>query len=156
MSVSNFKRLLKKAQRHLLTRVVPNGTATVRESDLQPTKRPIGIRNLVVGLAASGACVFLGALLLGQQQGTQRLGELQEEADHASTGCVACHGQTDSASMHSTGTVRLGCTDCHGGNAEVMPPAGVAKGSPGYDEAKKKAHPKPSIPEMWKSSANPV
>jgi hypothetical protein len=35
------------------------------------------IRNLAVGLAASGACVFLGALLLGQQQGTQRLGELQ-------------------------------------------------------------------------------
>ena len=57
----------------------------------------MGIRNLAVGLAASGACVFLGALLLGQQQGTQRLGELQEEADHASTGCVACHGQTDSS-----------------------------------------------------------
>src|ERR1700685_2501110 len=54
------------------------------------------IRNLAVGLAASGACVFLCALLLGQQQGTQRLGELQEEADRASTGCVACHGQTDS------------------------------------------------------------
>ena len=114
------------------------------------------IRNLAVGLAASGACVFLCALLLGQQQGTQRLGELQEEADRASTGCVACHGQTDSSSMHTTGTVRLGCTDCHGGNAGVMPPAGGKKGSPGYDEAKKKAHPKPSIPEMWKSSANPV
>ena len=58
--------------------------------------------------------------------------------------------------MHTTGTVRLGCTDCHGGNASVMPPAGAQKGSAGYDEAKKKAHPKPSIPELWKSSANPV
>ena len=46
-----------------------------------------------------------------------------------STGCVACHGQTDSATMHTTGTVRLGCADCHGGNPDVMPPAGAQKGS---------------------------
>src|SRR6204780_4342292 len=113
-------------------------------------------RSVPVALGVSGACALLCALLLGQQSNQSRLGELQEEADHASTGCVACHGQTDSSSMHTTGTVRLGCTDCHGGNAGVMPPSGGKKGSPGYDEAKKKAHPKPSIPEMWKSSANPV
>lgn len=106
------------------------------------------IRWLAVGVAASAAC----ALLLAQS----RLGESRGEADRASAGCVACHGQTDSASMHTTGTVRLGCTDCHGGNASAMPPAGAQKGSAPYEEAKRMAHPKPSIPEMWRSSANPV
>ena len=32
-----------------------------------------------------------------------------------SAGCVSCHGVTDSPSMHTTGTVQLGCMDCHGG-----------------------------------------
>ncbi len=37
-----------------------------------------------------------------------------------------------------------------------MPPAGAQKGSAGYEQAKKQAHPQPSIPGMWRSSANPV
>src|SRR5271170_3312967 len=104
-------------------------------------------RSVTVALGVSGACALLCALLLGQQMSQSRLGESQAEAGHKSTGCIACHGQTDSASMHTTGTVRLGCVDCHGGNADVMPPAGAQKGTAGYDEAKKKAHPKPSIPD---------
>ncbi len=32
--------------------------------------------------------------------------------------------------MHATGTVRLGCTDCHGGNADVRIAAGVAASFP--------------------------
>lgn len=111
------------------------------------------IRWLAVGVAASAAC----ALLLAQTRlGESRLGETEAEAESASAGCVACHGQTDSATMHTTGTVRLGCTDCHGGNPGAMPPAGAQKGAVGYEEAKRKAHPKPRIPEMWRSSANPV
>src|SRR5271170_6027412 len=109
-------------------------------------------RKVTVALGVSAVGAFLCALLMGQQSGQPlpvqgRLGETREEADRNSTGCVACHGQTDSASMHTTGTVQLGCTDCHGGNASVMPPANAQKGSAGYDEAKKKAHPKPSIPD---------
>src|SRR5579872_1251946 len=107
------------------------------------------VRNIVIGAAV---CVA-GALLAGQQS---RLGESQQEADTRSTGCVACHGQTDSSTMHTTGTVHLGCTDCHGGNASVLPASGAQKGSPGYADAKKKAHPRPSIPDLWRSSANPV
>src|ERR1700678_4330034 len=113
-------------------------------------------RSVTVALGVSAACALLCALLLGQQSSQSRLGESQEEADRNSTGCIACHGQTDSASMHTTGTVRLGCVDCHGGHAEVMPLSGAQKGSAGYDDAKKKAHPKPSRPELWRSSANPV
>src|SRR5580693_7310927 len=89
-------------------------------------------------IAVVAFALLLCALLLGQSRiAESRLGETSAEADRNSAGCVACHGQTDSASMHTTGTVRLGCTDCHGGNAGVMPPAGGKKGSPGYDEAKK-------------------
>ena len=34
-------------------------------------------------------------------------------------GCYTCHLQTDAPTMHTTPAVRLGCTDCHGGNATV-------------------------------------
>src|SRR5438270_3126871 len=80
----------------------------------------------------------------------------QQEADSKSSGCVACHGQTDTPSMHPTGTVHLGCTDCHGGKSGIQPPAGAQKGSAQYDQAKKQAHPQPSIAGFWRSSANPV
>src|SRR5579863_1460935 len=93
------------------------------------------IRSTLVGLAAGLVCTAVCALLFGQQAGTGRLGESQDDADRKSVGCVACHGQTDSSSMHTTGTVRLGCTDCHGGNAGVLPPPGAQKNLSGYDEA---------------------
>jgi hypothetical protein len=62
----------------------------------------------------------------------------------------------DSATMHNTGTVRLGCTDCHGGNAEIGLPAGVARASAEYAEVKKQAHPRPRFAENARSSANPM
>jgi hypothetical protein len=62
----------------------------------------------------------------------------------------------DSPTMHTTGTVRLGCTDCHGGNAQVALPAGVARGSPQYLEVTKQAHPQPRFAENARTSANPV
>ncbi|MBZ5720198.1 MAG: hypothetical protein LAO03_07430 [Acidobacteriia bacterium] len=80
----------------------------------------------------------------------------QAEADRKSAGCVTCHTSTDSASMHTTGTVRLGCTDCHGGNNEVRIAAGTAQNSPEYLQAKKQAHPQPRLAENANSSANPV
>jgi len=58
--------------------------------------------------------------------------------------------------MHTTGTVRLGCTDCHGGNPQVTLLAGVAQGSPQYLEVTKQAHPKPRFADSARTSANPV
>ncbi len=111
----------------------------------------------IVWAVTSGTlCVFVCSLLMGQQLSRSLLVQSQEEAGAKSTGCVACHGKTDSASMHTTGTVRLGCTDCHGGKADVMPPAGAQKGSAQYDLAKKQAHPKAQIESLWKTSANPI
>src|ERR1700757_3049494 len=46
------------------------------------------------------------------------------EADQKSAGCVSCHTKSDRKTMHANEAVVLGCTDCHGGDAGVMAPAG--------------------------------
>jgi hypothetical protein len=55
--------------------------------------------------------------------------------------------------MHESPRVRLGCTDCHGGRAEVRAPGPA--GSDGYDEAKRQAHVLPKNRDVFASSANP-
>ncbi len=57
-----------------------------------------------------------------------------------SHGCIHCH--SDVGHMHPINTVQIGCTDCHGGNAES------------HDI--RVAHPKPRFGPAWKTSANPV
>jgi hypothetical protein len=78
----------------------------------------------------------------------------QADADRKSGGCLTCHTSTDSPTMHVTGTVRLGCTDCHGGNSEARIAADTAQNSAGYAQIKKQAHPQPRSPETARSSAN--
>ena len=39
------------------------------------------------------------------------------EIDAKSDGCLTCHRGIEP--MHATASVRLGCTDCHGGNAQA-------------------------------------
>jgi hypothetical protein len=66
----------------------------------------------------------------------------QTDADKRakSAGCLQCHiGEHD---PHAKDTVRLGCCDCHGGNAAAT--------------TKEEAHPHPRFPEAWTSTANPV
>jgi hypothetical protein len=78
----------------------------------------------------------------------QLITQSQAEADSKSAGCVTCHVRTDQPTMHATGTVRLGCMDCHTGDNSVRLPAGLDPerdiGKREYDEAKKKAHPQPT------------
>ena len=76
------------------------------------------------------------------------MSQSQADADRKSAGCISCHTQTDEPTMHATGTVRLGCTDCHGGNADVRIAAGVAATSPEYDQVKQQAHPQPRDPDV--------
>ena len=64
----------------------------------------------------------------------------KQEANAKSASCIQCH--SDVGSMHPPNTVSIGCTDCHGGNAN--------------DFSKKGAHIQPRYPEMWSTSANPV
>ena len=92
----------------------------------------------------------------GVEETASGLGDSIEEAQQKSVGCVSCHNPMDSATMHTTGTVRLGCTDCHGGNAEIALPAGVAPASPQYQDLIRQAHPRPRFAANAGTSANPV
>jgi len=76
---------------------------------------------------------------------TQSLAAAQEK----SAGCESCHTDTDSASMHASPGVVLGCTDCHGGNAQVF----YAQGD---DELKvlEAAHVLPLYPQDWNFPAS--
>jgi hypothetical protein len=113
-------------------------------------------KTLAITGAGGVSVAFLCTFLVAQQSDRSRLLQSQSDADRKSAGCVTCHGLTDSPSMHTTGTVRLGCTDCHGGDPAIQPPSGTKSGDAPYDQAKKQAHPKPHDAGMWRSSANPV
>jgi hypothetical protein len=73
-------------------------------------------------------------------EGVDLLRQTQEEADQKSASCITCH--RDAHDPHYKATVRLGCTDCHGGNSATT--------------VKEKAHVAPRFPDAWRTSANPV
>ncbi len=72
-------------------------------------------------------------------------------------GCMSCHTQTDSLTMHTSPGVNLGCTDCHGGDGGVMRASVVAEGSEDYRQLEERAHVQPRYPDdwHWPSSAKP-
>ena len=49
-----------------------------------------------------------------------------QDALAKSLGCVSCHTATDHTTMHVNTGVILGCTDCHGGDAQVVKPQTAA------------------------------
>ena len=83
----------------------------------------------------------------------------QSEADVTakSAGCISCHAKSDAWSMHASPAVRLGCTDCHGGNASVRGDASLGFEQASNVAAREKAHVLPRFPKSWNypSSANP-
>jgi hypothetical protein len=114
--------------------------------------------------AVCSLCVALGLFLWliagtnahsqAQQEGLIR--QTRTEVDRKNVGCVSCHMSTDEPTMHPTRTVRLACTDCHGGDSSASVPAGTAQKSPIYEETKRKAHVPPRESGLADSSANPV
>jgi hypothetical protein len=68
------------------------------------------------------------------------LQQTEEQAAAKSTGCLSCH--TGAHDPHYKETVRLGCTDCHGGDAQAT--------------TKTLAHVAPRFLNAWPTSANPV
>ncbi len=86
-----------------------------------------------------------------------KLGMTDAEADQASAGCITCHTDSDAKTMHVSQAVKLGCASCHGGDATVMAPAGLAKTSAPYAALRDRAHVLPRYPKTWQypSSANP-
>jgi hypothetical protein len=87
--------------------------------------------------------------------GEAELRQTQAEADAKSAGCMTCHTTVDSQSMHESTAVKLGCTDCHGGNADARVRAGVSQDTAEYDRAKAAAHVPARRPDLWTSAANP-
>ncbi len=83
-------------------------------------------------------------------------GQSQTAVDLKNAGCVTCHTTSDEPTMHPTGTVRLACTDCHGGDSSVRIATGTNRSSTEYEQAKNRAHPKSSNSDFARSSANPV
>lgn len=77
--------------------------------------------------------------------------------DAKSSGCYSCHVKTDEPSMHATPAVKLGCVDCHGGNATVRGNPNLGFEDPAYVKAREAAHVLPLYPKSWHypSSANP-
>ncbi len=71
--------------------------------------------------------------------GVNLLQQTDEQAAAKSSGCLHCHHNV--RDPHMKNTVRLGCTDCHGGDAGTTD--------------RKLAHVAPRYPEAWPSSANP-
>ncbi|MGJ8670438.1 MAG: hypothetical protein ACSHXK_13175 [Oceanococcus sp.] len=79
------------------------------------------------------------------------------DARAKSAGCVSCHTNTDELTMHQQPGIVLGCTDCHGGRADVELPSGVSPDDPGYMLTLEQAHVLPRYPDTWDwpSSKNP-
>jgi hypothetical protein len=84
-----------------------------------------------------------------------------EDAAAKSSGCLGCHTATEQSSMHANPGVVLGCTDCHGGAANVRwvgpnDPA-TMRNDPDYAKARDAAHVLPRYPGAWHypSSATP-
>ena len=76
-----------------------------------------------------------------------------EQVQQKSAGCMSCHTDTDSKSMHQSPGVMLGCIDCHGGDASVFAREGQIHDKSLMEDA----HVLPSYPEDWgyPHSSNP-
>ena len=57
--------------------------------------------------------------------------------------------------MHPTGTVRLACIDCHGGDSAATLAPGRNSNTPEYQQIKNRAHVQPNNPALAGQSANP-
>jgi hypothetical protein len=98
-------------------------------------KNRIGVISILWSL---GIVLFAAPLSVAQE--SKLIRQTQEEADRKSKSCLKCHYGVEN--MHKSSAVKLGCTDCHGGDAEAR--------------TQDKAHVKPRREEMWLSSANPM
>ncbi len=79
------------------------------------------------------------------------------DAHRKTRGCESCHTASDHRTMHQNPGVVLGCTDCHGGNAQIVKPDAAQPGDAAYGGALESAHVLPRYPKSWKwpDSANP-
>jgi hypothetical protein len=122
-----------------------------------------GAAGLLLALLALPASLALGA---SGEKPVERayvtapnapISQSTEQMEAKSAGCVTCHTQTDEKTMHANPAVKLGCTDCHGGDATARRTSGDSSADPDYLAVMERAHVLPRYPESWNypSSANP-
>ena len=91
----------------------------------------------------AGAAIALGVAWAASsiQPRTELLRQTSAQQSSKSLGCTAsgCHNGIEP--MHKSPAVKLGCTDCHGGDATAS--------------NKEQAHIQPRYPKQWPTSANP-
>lgn len=124
--------------------------------------RPSGSRRILVGalltLVAAG-CSQPAAPRTPVAQVIAVAGELNKQGDadveRKSAGCLTCHVKTDARTMHEAPNVKLGCTDCHGGNASTTVPPDTPSRSSQYEAVKRSAHVLPRNGQVFRTSANP-
>lgn len=75
-----------------------------------------------------------------EMQGVNLIAQTKEQAHAKSWGCLECH--KDQHDPHFSKALNIGCTDCHGGNANTG--------------NKNDAHVLPRFPDAWPTSANPI
>jgi len=73
-------------------------------------------------------------------KGRRRIRQATIDVMKKSQGCLVCHKGIEK--MHKSPAVKLGCTDCHGGNP--------------FARTMEKAHIKAKFSNVWKTSSNPV
>src|SRR5580704_14889315 len=112
---------------------------------------------LVVALSAFAASLVFEGRSRAQSDSKQRslLGQSQADVDGKNSGCVSCHTSSDEPSMHPTGTVRLACTDCHGGDSTATLAPGANSKTPEYEQIKNRAHVRPNDSALAGRSGNP-
>ena len=120
---------------------------------VRPRPRPCTSTLVTTGLLAATVFAVVGSRqALAQEHAPPLMRQTQAEADAKSTGCVSCH--TGIEPMHAAAEVKLGCTDCHGGDAAVSN-AGATRDSARYLEIMNKAHVLPRYPERWSDPKRP-
>jgi hypothetical protein len=100
-----------------------------------PPRRPVPSLTLVMTAAIALAC----GLAAFAQQTPSLFRQTRGEASAKDGQCASCHKNIEP--MHASAAVKLGCVDCHGGDATAT--------------KKELAHVQPRHPELWKTSANP-
>src|ERR1700722_1061294 len=127
-------------------------TATTRHGNVQRVAA-----TLVVTLSALAVSLLFERRSHAQSDPHQSglLRQSQADVDRKNSGCVSCHTSTDEPSMHPTGTVRLACIDCHGGDSTATLAPGANSKTPEYEQIKNRAHVQPHDSALAGRSGNP-
>jgi hypothetical protein len=132
-----------------------NKTANIATTRHRSVKRVAA--TVLVTVGALGVSLLFERRSHAQSDPQQHhlLRQSQADVDRKNSGCVSCHTSTDAPSMHPTATVRLACTDCHGGDSTATLPPGTNSKTPEYQQIKNRAHVQPNDPALAGQSANP-